>query len=68
VLIGVVVGTVAAWWAARFLQGFLHDVDARDPWTLALVAMTLVTAAMIAAWLPARRAACTDPTEVLRAQ
>jgi predicted permease len=68
VLIGVVIGTVAAWWCGRFLQEFLHEVDARDPWTLALVAVTLVTAAMIAAWLPARRAARTDPTEVLRAQ
>jgi hypothetical protein len=67
-LIGVVIGVVLSVWAAQFLQSFLHKVDARDPWTLVLVATTLVTAAVAAAWIPARRAAKTDPTEVLRAQ
>jgi len=64
----VAIGIVLSLWAAQFLQSFLHHVDARDPWTYALVALTLVTAAVAAAWIPARRASRTDPTEVLRAQ
>jgi predicted permease len=67
VLVGSAAGLVAAWWAGQFLQAFLVDVDARDPWTYALVALTLVATAVVAAWLPARRAARTDPAEVLRA-
>jgi ABC-type antimicrobial peptide transport system permease subunit len=68
VAVGVGVGLLAAWWAGQFLQSFLHDVDARDPWTLCLVAAALLVTAAAAAWLPARRAARTDPAVVLRAQ
>jgi putative ABC transport system permease protein len=67
-LVGVAIGIVLSLWAAQFLQSFLHKVDARDPWTFGLVALTLVLAAVAAAWIPARRASRTDPTEVLRAQ
>jgi hypothetical protein len=67
-MIGVTIGVLASIWAAQFLQSFLHQVDARDPWTLVVVAITLVTVAVAAAWIPARRASRTDPTEVLRAQ
>jgi ABC-type lipoprotein release transport system permease subunit len=68
VLIGVLAGVVLAWWAGKFLQTFLYQVDARDPWTLALVALTLVVTAAAAAWFPARRASRLDPAVVLRAQ
>ena len=44
----------------------LH-VDARDPWTYAFVAAVLATSTLVAVWLPARRAARTDPAVVLRA-
>jgi predicted permease len=67
VLIGAAGGLTTALWAAQFLQSFLVDVDARDPWTYALVALVLVATAVVAAWLPARRAAKTDPAQVLRA-
>jgi predicted permease len=65
---GVAIGLVAAWWAASFLQSFLVDVRAHNPAWLALAAATLVLTGMGAAWLPARRAARTDPAVVLRAQ
>jgi ABC-type antimicrobial peptide transport system permease subunit len=66
-LIGSVAGLLATWWAAQFLQAYLFEVDARDPVTYGLVALTLIVAAVVAAWLPARRAARTDPVTVLRA-
>jgi ABC-type antimicrobial peptide transport system permease subunit len=67
VLAGAALGLVFAWWAARYLQSFLFEVDARDPWTLMLVATALIATAVLAAWVPARRAAQTDPVTVLRA-
>jgi hypothetical protein len=66
-LIGVAAGLLVAYWAAKFLQSFLHQVDARDPWTLALVAAVLILTASIAAWLPARRASRLNPADILRA-
>jgi ABC-type antimicrobial peptide transport system permease subunit len=67
VIAGAAAGLVVTWWAAQYLQSFLFEVDARDPWTYALVALVLVATAVVAAWLPARRAARTDPASVLRA-
>jgi ABC-type antimicrobial peptide transport system permease subunit len=68
VVLGVVAGTVAAFWAGQFLQAFLVGVDARDPWTLGLVVTVLIATAVAAAWLPARRASLVDPATTLRAQ
>jgi predicted permease len=68
VLVGVLLGLMFSYWSAQFFQAFLRRVDGRDPWTYALVALTLVLTAIAAAWLPARRAASTDPATVLRAQ
>jgi putative ABC transport system permease protein len=68
VLVGVLLGLMFSYWSAQFFQAFLRRVDGRDPWTYALVALTLVLTAVAAAWLPARRAASTDPATVLRAQ
>lgn len=68
VLVGIVIGLVAVYWVGQFMQSLLHQVDARDPGTLALVALVLVATAVVAGWLPARRAAKLDPVIVLRAQ
>jgi predicted permease len=65
---GLGIGILAAWWAGAFLQEFLHQVDARDPWTLAMVVAVLLVTAITAAWVPAYRAGRTDPAEVLRSQ
>ena len=66
VVVGALMGLLAAWWAGRFLQTFVTDVDARDPRTLALVVIVLVVTAIVAAWLPATRASRIDPASVLR--
>jgi predicted permease len=68
VFCGVAAGAVLAFWAAKFLQSFLYQLDARDPWTLAIVSLVLLTSAAVAAWVPARRASATDPVAVLRAE
>jgi ABC-type antimicrobial peptide transport system permease subunit len=67
VLAGAAAGLVVTWWTAQYLQSFLVDVDARDPWMFGAVALVLVLTAVLAAWLPARRAARTDPARVLKA-
>ena len=66
VVVGVSIGLICTYWAAKFLQSFLYKVDARDPVLYVFVALVLVATATLAAWLPARRAAKTDPIVALR--
>jgi hypothetical protein len=68
VLVGAIIGTVIAVWAAQFLEAYLYHVDPHDPWTMAGVVLTLIASSAAAAWVPARRAARTDPAVVLRAE
>ena len=68
VIAGVGLGMAGAYWAAQFLQAFLVDVPARDPWIYGLVAAVIFTVTVAAVWIPVRRAALTDPAAVLRAQ
>jgi predicted permease len=68
VILGATAGLFGAFWMAVLAKSFLYRVDGRDPVAYAVVAVVLVAAAVMAAWLPARRAARTDPAEVLRAQ
>jgi putative ABC transport system permease protein len=66
VLMGVVVGLLCAVGLTRVLQSLLYGVGLFDPLTFAAVPLLLITAALIACWLPAWRAARTDPLESLR--
>jgi predicted permease len=63
---GLVFGTAASLWAVGFVQTLLFHVEARDPATFAAAAAVLTVAVLVAAWLPARRAARLDPARVLR--
>jgi ABC-type antimicrobial peptide transport system permease subunit len=63
---GVVVGVGTALLASRFLTTILFDVGARDPRVLSAVPAALVLVAVIACWVPGRRAARLDPAIVLR--
>ena len=63
---GVILGLVAAFALTRVMQGLLFGVSATDPATFAAVAGVLATAALLASYLPARRAASLDPAAVLR--
>lgn len=66
VLAGVGIGLVGALATGSLLQGLLFGVEASDPATLALVPLLLASVAILASWLPARRATRVDPAVVLR--
>ena len=63
---GSVIGVVASAGAARLMESLLYGVQPRAPFTLAAVAFTLLSTALIAISLPARRAARADPVDSLR--
>jgi putative ABC transport system permease protein len=65
-LIGIGVGLAGAVIAARALGALLYGVTPTDPVTLAAVAVLLSVVALLAAYLPARRAARLDPIVALR--
>jgi putative ABC transport system permease protein len=66
VAVGVVLGGALSVWASKFIARLLFNVTPRDPLTFAAATVVLFAAALIAGWLPARRAASIDPAEVLR--
>ena len=68
VLIGSVAGLVAAWGLSRVISSFLFGVHPADPATLLTVAMLLAAVALLACWLPARRATKVDPMAALRCE
>ena len=65
---GVAVGAIAAVYAGRLLTTFLFSVRPLDPWTFAGAAALLALIALLAAYLPARRATRVDPLTALRAR
>lgn len=66
--VGVALGLAAALATTRFMAMLLFGVAPTDPATLAGAAALLLAVALAAAWLPARRAAATDPAGALRAE
>lgn len=59
-------GLPAAWMLARIASSFLYGIAPHDAMTFTLVPIVLVLVALVAAWIPARRAASINPTEALR--
>ena len=66
VLLGLVFGIAASFLTGRFLTSLLFGVRSLDLSVLTAVTAALAATALIAAWIPARRAAATDPMEALR--
>ena len=64
--IGVIGGLAICLWAGRFIESQLFALEPRDPPTLAAASAVLFAIALLAGWLPARRAAHIDPVIVLR--
>jgi putative ABC transport system permease protein len=53
---------------ARFLRSFLYGVGTSDPLTIAMACAFLVAVALLASWIPARRASRVDPVTAMRAE
>jgi predicted permease len=63
---GAVLGAIGSFFALRLLGAMLFHVPAHDPWTVTGVLAVLMAVAMLAAWVPSRRAARVNPVEALR--
>jgi putative ABC transport system permease protein len=68
VLIGVVIGLVAAGVLSRLLETLLFETEPIDPATFALTALVLITVATLASYVPARRGTRIAPTDALRTE
>jgi macrolide transport system ATP-binding/permease protein len=68
VLIGLVIGLAGAFAMTRLVSSLLFGVGATDPVTFAGVSLLLAVVALLACWIPARRAAKVDPLIALRSE
>jgi hypothetical protein len=66
VALGVAVGVGGAWALARVLEGLVFGISPRDPATFLGVSLLLLLVALLACWIPARRASRVDPIVALR--
>ncbi len=65
---GILLGVALAVPSAKLLTALLYQVRPGDPWVFAPVALVLLTVAVLAGYIPARRAARLDPLATLRAE
>jgi putative ABC transport system permease protein len=65
-LAGIVVGVAIAWTLSGVMSGMLYGVSPQDPTTFLTVPALLMTAALLASWLPALRATRVRPAAALR--
>ncbi len=63
---GLAIGIAGAWASTRVLKNFLFEVTPADPLTFAAVSLLLALVALVACYIPARRAAAIDPLVALR--
>jgi putative ABC transport system permease protein len=64
--IGIALGLMASWLLTRYLSSLLFGISATDALTFTIVAVFLAGVALVACFVPARRASLTDPMEALR--
>jgi predicted permease len=66
--LGVVIGLAGGWFLTKYLASQLFELTPTDPVTFGAVAATLLAVALIASWMPARRATRVDPMVALRGE
>jgi putative ABC transport system permease protein len=67
-LFGIVAGLIAAFAGSQLIRSLLYGVSPRDPIVFSLTTVTLLVVALLACWLPARRAARLSPLQALRTE
>jgi putative ABC transport system permease protein len=68
VAVGIVIGLIAAIAFTRVMKSLLFEVSATDPLTFAAISLLLAVIALLACWIPARRAAKVDPMVALKCE
>jgi ABC-type antimicrobial peptide transport system permease subunit len=66
--VGLATGAGGAWFATRVVSSMFYGVSPRDPWTLTAATLVLGVTALVAAYIPARRAARIDPLGAIRTE
>jgi putative ABC transport system permease protein len=66
--LGTVIGLGLAVFLGMAAAKFLYGVSGLDPWTFVIIPIALAAVALFASWLPARRAARTNPMLALRCE
>ncbi len=66
--VGMVLGSVGAWAMGRWLRGLLYGVSAEDPVSFAAMLVLIGMVALVAGYVPARRASRIDPMTAMRAE
>jgi predicted permease len=67
-LLGALLGLLGALATTRLLESWLYEVSPTDPFVFTALPIAMVAVALVACWIPARRAARVDPIESLRAE
>jgi putative ABC transport system permease protein len=68
VVVGLAGGLSAAFYLTRLVASMFYEVEPSDPLTYISVACLVVISALLATWLPARRATSVDPMVALRCE
>jgi putative ABC transport system permease protein len=67
-VVGLSLGLVGAYFVGRGMHSTLYGIGSIDFGAVSVVAFVLLSAAMLASWLPARRAAAVEPMQALRGE
>jgi ABC-type antimicrobial peptide transport system permease subunit len=68
VAVGLAVGLPLAWFASRLMASMLYKLSPHDPLSFTVAGLGVLLVSLLAAWLPARRAASVEPMQALRTE